>query len=166
MPRDAPETETLTAFLDHYRAVIIDKASGLSDQHLHQTFGPSTLTLGSLVHHLALAEHHWFYEVFTGGPPLEPWAGRKRGEDWELTIAKGLDTEVIFDRYVQSCAQSREIVAQAESLDVLAALERGNHPCSLRWIFVHMIEETARHTGHADLIRESIDGQVGDFRER
>jgi uncharacterized damage-inducible protein DinB len=165
-PLDAPEEETLSAFLDYYRALILDKAGGLSHAQLHQTLGPSTLTLGSLVHHLALAEHYWFYETFAGGNPIEPWAGRTEDEDWELTIAPDLDTNVIFGRYTEACDRSRAIVERAGSLEELGARESWDRECSLRWILIHMIEETARHAGHADLIRESIDGEAGDFRDR
>jgi len=163
-PTAAGEKETLRGFLDYYRALIRDKASGLSDEQLHQTLGPSTLTLANLVHHLALAEYYWFHETFAGGSPLEPWAERVPGQDWEFTVAPELDTEVILSRYVEACDSSRRIVEQAESLDEMADRKSWGRPCSLRWILVHMIEETARHAGHADLIRESIDGEVGDFR--
>jgi uncharacterized damage-inducible protein DinB len=163
---DAPEKETLSAFLDYYRALILDKAAGLNNAQLHQTLGPSSLTLGSLVHHLALAEHYWFYETFAGGNPIEPWAGRTEGEGWELTIAPDLDTNVIFGRYTEACDCSRAIAEQADSLEELGARETSGGTCSLRWILIHMIEETARHAGHADLIRESIDGETGDFRDR
>lgn len=164
-PLAAAERETLTAFLDYYRAVILDKAAGLDDEQLHQTLGPSTLTLGNLVHHLALAEYYWFHETFAGGSPQEPWAGRVPESDWEFTVAPDLDTEVIVSRYIEACQRSREIVDRAESLDEMAVRESWGRSCSLRWILIHMIEETARHAGHADLIRESIDGEVGDFRD-
>jgi len=164
-PLAACEKETLTAFLDYYRALMLDKAAGLDNEQLHQTLGPSTLTLGNLVHHLALAEYYWFHETFAGGGPLEPWAGRVSGSDWEFSVAADLDTEVIVSRYIEACERSRRIVDQAESLDEVAVRESWGRSCSLRWILIHMIEETARHTGHADLIRESIDGEIGDFRE-
>jgi hypothetical protein len=104
---DAPEKETLSAFLDYYRALILDKAAGLRNAQLHQTLGPSSLSLGSLVHHLALAEHYWFYETFADGRPIEPWAGRTEGEDWELTVAADLDTNVIFGRYAATTTNKR-----------------------------------------------------------
>jgi hypothetical protein len=164
-PLDAAEAETLEAFLDYYRAMIVDKATGLGRAQLHQTLDPSTLTLGNLVHHLAFAEHYWFHETFIGGEPMEPWVARVSGQDWEFTVAAGLDSDVILARYAEACGRSRRIVRRAESLDQLAVRESWGRVCSLRWILVHMIEETARHVGHADLIRESIDGEVGDFRE-
>ncbi len=76
-----------------------------------------------------------------------------------------MDPDAVFDAYRKACERSREVVAAAESLDELSVKDDDGEQWSLRWILVHMIEETARHAGHADLIRESIDGEVGDFRD-
>ncbi len=166
-PVAADERTTLTAFLDYFRAVIVDKASGLSREQFTRRLEPSTLTLGGIVHHLALVEHWWFHQFFTGSEALEPWASVdwEPDPDWDFNVVPELEPEEVFDRYTASCERARQVTAAAGSLDQLSVrMSRDGDPKSLRWILVHMIEETARHAGHADLIRESIDGETGDFR--
>lgn len=166
-PSEATELEMLTSFLDYYRAVIVDKASGLTADQLNIRLEPSELTLGGIVHHLAWAESTWFMVRFAGEPPGEPWVSAPfdADRDWEFHEAAFLAPQVIIDRYRHECARSRHAVAAADSLEQLSVRPASNGELrSLRWILVHMIEETARHAGHADLIRESIDGETGDFR--
>ncbi|HSF85849.1 MAG TPA: DinB family protein [Acidimicrobiia bacterium] len=166
-PVQSDERSTLKAFLDYYRALIVDKASGLSHEQANTPLAPSTLTLAGIVHHLAVVEQWWFHEFFQGSEPLEPWASVdwEADWDWDFHVAPDLDLQVIFDRYADACARSRLIAGAAESLDQLSERrDRNDQQRSLRWILVHMIEEVARHAGHADLIRESIDGATGDFR--
>jgi hypothetical protein len=167
LPKAANEIETLTAFLDFYRAVMIDKASGLTQQQLGVQLEPSTMTLSGMVYHLTVVEVSWFSESFAGESLGEPWASVdwQADRDWEWHVAPSMDPNAVLDAYRAACEQSREVVASAESLDQLSVKDSGGEKWSLRWILVHMIEETARHAGHADLIRESIDGEVGDFRE-
>ncbi len=166
-PVDASERETLVAYLDYYRAVVLDKAGGLNREQLSTRLGPSTLTLINIVHHLAIVEHWWFHEFFLGNEALEPWSSVdwEADRDWEFTVASELDPTLVIDRYREAIARSQGITDAAESVEVLSAKERDGKQHTLRWILVHMIEETARHAGHADLIRESIDGKVGDFRD-
>lgn len=166
-PYAASERETLRRYLDYYRALLLDKAGGLTDEQLHTRLEPSTLTLGNLLHHMAVVEHWWFNEAFAGNDSLEPWASAPWDEDrdWDFNIASELDTAVIIERYEAAVAMSQEIESAADSLDILSVKTRKDEHWSLRWIMVHMIEEYARHTGHADLIRESIDGETGDFRD-
>ena len=163
----AGERDMLTSYLDYYRAVLIDKAGGLDADQLNTTIGPSPLTLGNLIHHMASVEHWWFNDAFAGNDPLEPWASAPWDEDrdWEFTFAAELSPEVIMERYESAIRDSQRIEAAAESLDDLSVRTRNGEHWTLRWILVHMIEETARHAGHADLIRESIDGETGDFRD-
>lgn len=166
-PMAGDERETLVAFLDYYRAVMLDKASGLTREEMGRRLGPSTLTLAGLVYHLAVVEESWFSRTFAGNEIGEPWASVdwKTSPDWEFDVAPDLDPEEVLDAYRRACVQANEVIAAAGSLDDLAARKsREGESISLRWILVHMIEETARHAGHADLIRESIDGEVGDFR--
>jgi hypothetical protein len=119
-----------------------------------------------MIYHLALVEEAWFSENFLGQKLGEPWSSVdwKSDRDWEWDIAPTLDSGLVLGAYREAFEQSNEIVAEAESLDQLSVLDDEDSKRSLRWILVHMIEETARHAGHADLIRESIDGEVGDFR--
>jgi uncharacterized damage-inducible protein DinB len=167
-PVQGDERATLTAFLDYYRALIVDKASGLSQEQANRALPPSSLTLAGIVHHLAVVEHWWFHEFFTGADRLEPWASVdwEADWDWDFHVAPELELQVILDRYADACARSRRVTDAAGSLDQLSErTDRDGRHRSLRWILVHMIEEVARHAGHADLIRESIDGATGDFRE-
>lgn len=168
VPKNTAEKETLVAFLDFQRAVMVDKASDLSQEQWGQRLEPSTMTLGGMIYHLALVEEFWFADRFTGEGFGEPWASVdwEADGDWEWSIAPTMDPETVLDVYRRAIERSNEIVADAASLDEesVKAQPRGEHR-SLRWILVHMIEETARHAGHADLIRESIDGATGNFRD-
>lgn len=169
IPKVAGELEMLVAFLDYQRAVMIDKASGLTQEQWGQRLEPSTMTLGGMIYHLTVVEESWFVDVFAGEGLGEPWASVdwEADRDWEWNVAPTMDPEVVVDAYRQAIKRSNEIVAAATSLDQLSVKKhsKSDEPWSLRWILVHMIEESARHAGHADLIRESIDGEVGDFRD-
>lgn len=167
IPKTAAEKETLIAFLDYYRALLIDKASGLDDEQLHTPHPPSNLTLGGLINHAAVVEDDWFTGDILGEPLPEPWASAPWSEDrdWEFTTAADTPTEVLFARYRDAIDRSNAIVERIDDLGQLSV--RTGHdgePWSVRWILIHMIEETARHCGHADLIREAIDGATGNFR--
>jgi uncharacterized damage-inducible protein DinB len=168
IPKQASERDTLVAFLDYYRELLIDKASGLSDEQLHTRLPPSTLTLGALINHAALVEDDWFTLDFAGQPLPEPWASApfEDDRDWEFNTAHEVPTEELFARYRSAIARSRDVLGVVDDLGELSQRTgRDGEQWSMRWILVHMIEETARHCGHADFIRESIDGAVGDFRE-
>lgn len=164
-PRAQNEPDTLRAFLDFYRTVLARKAAGLSDEQLNTTLAPSPLTIGGLVYHMAMVEDSWFADRFANNGAPEPWASAPWDDDndWEFTAAKERTGEQILAQFTESVGRSREVVASADSLEQLSALGGpSNTPWNLRWILVHMIEEYARHCGHADLIRESIDGVTGD----
>jgi uncharacterized damage-inducible protein DinB len=163
-----PETEddVLEEFLDFYRDVFARKAEGLSSEQLARTTAASNLTLGGLVKHMAVVEDGWFTARFSGLPEPEPWASAPWDDDpdWELTSAANDSPLELISLYDAACKRSRAVVAAASSLDQLLPSEQAGPrgPTNLRWVMVHMIEEYARHTGHADLLRESIDGQTGD----
>jgi uncharacterized damage-inducible protein DinB len=168
IPNKGSESATLLAFLNYYRELLIDKASGLTDLQLHTRLAPSTLTLGGLINHVALVEDDWFTSDFAGKDLPEPWASAPwdQDRDWEFNNAITVPTTELFARYRAAIDRSNYVIAQVKDLgDVSAKANRKGEEWSMRWILVHMIEETARHCGHADLIRESIDGSVGDFRE-
>ena len=152
----------LNAFLDYYRAAMFDIAEGLDADQMRQRLEPSTLTIGGLLHHLAVVEEWWFNEVLASNPQSEPWASAPWDDDrdWDFTVADELEPDLIRDRYREAIEVSRRLESEAPSLDVVSVKEREGEPFSLRWILVHMIEETARHAGHGDLIRESIDGKT------
>jgi uncharacterized damage-inducible protein DinB len=165
-PITGDERTLLTAFLDYHRATLRDKVRGLSEAQLGRRIAASELTLGGLVKHLALVEDSWFTEVFAGEPLGEPWAAVDwdADRDWDFHSATQDSPEELLALYDAACQRSRAVVAGAASLDDLSTpLERkGDARFSLRWILLHMIEETARHNGHADLLREAIDGVTGE----
>jgi hypothetical protein len=164
-PDSGPELQALTGFLDWQRETILLKTEGLTREQLAQPLPPSSLTLAGLLNHLALVEDTWFRVRFAGLPDDALWAGHDwdADPDWEFRTATELEPEELRDRYRQACARSREVVAQADGLDQLSVgtSRAGNH-WDLRWVLLHMLEETARHAGHADLLREAVDGTVGE----
>lgn len=166
-PYNGSERDTIVGYLDYYREVMLDKAGGLDKDQLNTTLGPSNLTLINLIHHLAIVEHWWFWQFFAGNDQLEPWASMdfKDSPDWEFEHSDEFDPEVIIQRYRDEIDRARTIIASTDSLEQLSVMDRNGEKRSMRWIVIHMIEETARHAGHADLIRESIDGETGDFRD-
>lgn len=167
-PLAGDEASTLVGFLEYQRATLAWKCSGLDAAQLARTAASSTMTLGGLMHHLALVEDTWFGYRLAGAAPSDPWASVDwdADPDWEWHVAADLEPEVIFARWQSTVQRSRVQVADvlaADGLGRLAVRPRSNGEVpSLRWILLHMIEEYARHNGHADLIRESIDGQTGE----
>ncbi len=161
--RNADERTTLDDMLEFYRTVLVRKTWGLTDEQLHLRPLASTLTLGRLLAHVAFVEDHWFHASFAGQPLPDPWhdADFDADPDWEMTWGEGRSHEELVARFSESVERSRAAVRDASSLAVTGRGEKGID-ISLRWILVHMIEEYARHVGHADLLREAIDGQVGD----
>ncbi len=170
MDRTDPDTRgdeltLLSQFLDYHRATLVQKASGLDRQQLGTTLGPSTLTLAGLVKHMALVEDSWFGNVLLGREEREPWASVDWDDDpdWEFHTAVDDDPDDLLALYADACARSRAAIAEFGDLDRMAAKpSRSGETFNLRWIMLHMIEETARHNGHADLLRENIDGATGE----
>ncbi|MEP1122979.1 MAG: DinB family protein [Ilumatobacter sp.] len=170
MQRTDPELQvdeltSLNQFLDFHRATFLSRIEGLDHEQANRRLAPSQLTLASLAKHLAFVEDSWFQEDFLGQALPEPWAGAPfdADPDWELHSAVDDDPADLAELYRAACDRSRAAVESAESLDVLSVrTDSHGEAFSLRWIVLHLIEETARHNGHADLIRESIDGLVGE----
>lgn len=161
------ERETLEQFLDYYRAVLWRKAEGLDADQLAARLGPSSLTIGGLVKHMAGVEDNWFVVVWQGAEASEPWASADwdADPDWELNSAGENTLDELRDLYETAIARSRTTLSTVTDLDEVSSWPSrhdGEGHFSMRWILVHMIEEYARHCGHADLIRESIDGATGD----
>ena len=164
-PKSGPELQALTGFLDWQRETILLKTDGLTREQLAQTLPPSSLTLAGLVNHLALVEDSWFRHGSPGLPEDELWAGHDwdADPDYEFRTAVDLEPEELRQRYRDACARSREVVAHAESLDQLSVgTSRDGSHWDLRWILIHMLEETARHAGHADLLRRRSTATVGE----
>ena len=168
-PLRAGEAETLLAFLDYHRDTFRLKVAGLDREQLGRTLPPSTMTLGGMVKHLTLVEEDWFSRVLDGTPYSEPWASVdwEGDPDWEWHTGATDGPEALLSAYDETLKRMDANIAAAldraglDTESVRPARHAGGGAFSLRWILLHMIEEYARHNGHADLLRESIDGQVG-----
>jgi uncharacterized damage-inducible protein DinB len=160
-PLVAQEREMLDAWLDFHRATLAVKCEGLTDDQLRaRAVPPSSLSLLGLVRHMGEVERSWFRRVL-GGEQAPPHYYSDENPDGDFDDVAGAGVAEAFGYWRDECAHARERVAAAPSLDVTGTGRRGE-TYSLRWIMVHMIEEYARHNGHADLLRERIDGTVGD----
>jgi uncharacterized damage-inducible protein DinB len=154
------ERETLAGFLDWHRATLEWKCAGLTDEQLRrQSSPPSTLSLLGLVRHMAEVERAWFRRVLAG-------------EDVGLVYSDSMDFQAAYDatdadvqqawrNWRAEVEQARQIAGTNE-LEATGTHQRSGQTFSLRWILVHMIEEYARHNGHADFLREAIDGATGE----
>ena len=156
-PAVGSEKVLLEAFLDYQRATLLWKVSGLSEADLRRRLVPSLTTLLGMVKHLAYVERWWFQMVFAGEDVPAPWT--KQDPDADFRLEPDETTEGILAFYQEQVARSRAITATA-SLDDLARRPDREH--TLRRIMIHMIEETARHNGHVDILRELIDGATGE----
>ncbi|MFG2826259.1 DinB family protein [Streptomyces sp. NPDC048434] len=163
-PLQADERAMLESWLDFHRATLPLKCEGLDDRRLRlASVAPSSMTLLGLVQHMAEVERNWFQRVFAG-QDVPPVNGAGNEDGFALAPDRGIDEVLALWR--AEVARSRELIAAA-SLDDTGKLPEqeaalvGGQGVSLRWILVHMIEEYARHNGHADLLRESIDGVTG-----
>lgn len=165
-PTSAPnERQGLEEFLDYYREVMRRKVTGLDSAALNKTVAASSLTLGGIIKHLSLVEESWFVEDILGQELSEPWAAVdwKVDRDWDFESAADDSPDYLLELHAKACEQSRQILAGIDDLDTLVAHERSSGDrFNVRWVLIHMIEEYARHVGHADFIRESIDGSTGD----
>ena len=167
-PVAADETAMLLAYLDYHRATFAWKCRGLDSAGLNTRTAASTMTLGGIMKHLAVVEDGWFGRSLWGQGYSPPWdaVDWASDPDWEWRTAAEDRPEDLWALWEAAVARSRERVSEALAgggLDQLAARTwpDGRAP-SLRWILLHMIEEYARHNGHADLLREAIDGQTGE----
>jgi len=168
-PLTADELGTLVGFLDFQRATLAWKCEGLDSDGLNAQVADSTMTLGGLLKHLSYVEDYWFSERLHGHERGTPWntVDWEADPDWEWHSAGDDSPEQLWTLWRTTVDRSRELVhdsmANSDGLGQLAkrAWADGRSP-SLRWILVHMIEEYSRHNGHADLLRESIDGCTGE----
>jgi Protein of unknown function (DUF664) len=160
-----PEDRALLDFLAAQRAAVLSIVAGLDEEAWHRSVVPSGWTPAGLVEHLGGAEWHWFQGVVTGAKP-EPPPGDEELTPYDPTAAfvTDLPSAQIIAFYRDQCAQSDAVLA----VTPLSAHPRGRHgvpgqdePPDVRWVVLHMIEETARHAGHLDIARELLDGQTG-----
>jgi uncharacterized damage-inducible protein DinB len=159
--RQPPDERTaLNERLRWQRQTVRKKTEGLAEDLAHRAFLPSPLmTAAGLVSHLRWNEHGWFETSLLGLPDRAPWTDDD--PDAEMRVDE-IPLARLLDEYDEQCARSVEIADSLPLDAVEAAPPAGGEPCSLRWILLHMIEETARHNGHLDLIRELADGVTGE----
>jgi uncharacterized damage-inducible protein DinB len=167
-PLAGDEIATLLGFLEYQRATLAWKCAGLDAAGMTATVGASSMTLGGMLKHMAYVEENWFSRWLFGQerqPPFDTvdWDA---DPDWEWHSAADETPQQLLDLWQDAVDGARASVAKALSDGGLERLSQrtwpGGEVPSLRWILVHMIEEYARHNGHADLIRESVDGQTGE----
>ncbi|MGZ4508714.1 MAG: DinB family protein [Blastococcus sp.] len=167
-PLAADEIGTLLGFLDYQRATLAWKTGGVDAAGLAATVGASSMTLGGMLKHLAYVEDLWFPRWLLGREPHPPWdtVDWKAEGDWDWHSAAEESPEQLRALWQDAVERSRTAVAEALTGGGLEQPAKRGWPDgstpSLRWILVHMIEEYARHNGHADLLRESVDGQTGE----
>jgi uncharacterized damage-inducible protein DinB len=166
------ERAAVQAWLEFHRGTLLTKCAGLTPEQLgERSVPPSSLSLRGLVRHMTEVEQGWFRHVLDGQdvPDLYSSADDRDGDfDGMGREADEPDTATVvaqeFARFAQECAVSREIADGFGSLDDVGRgrTSRSRDQVSLRWVYLHMIEEYARHNGHADLLRERIDGATGE----
>jgi uncharacterized damage-inducible protein DinB len=167
-PLAADEAATLLGFLDYQRATLAWKAGGLDAAGLNTSVGASSMTLGGMLKHLAVVEDYWFTDRLLGREMPAPWnaVDWDADPDWDWHSAAEDSPEALFSLWHEAMDRSRSAVEEALAAGGLDQPARHPFPDgqapSMRWILCHMIEEYARHNGHADLIRESVDGEVGE----
>jgi Protein of unknown function (DUF664) len=157
-PLVADERTALCGQLDFHRATILAKLDGLTDEQAARVMVPSGVSLLALLKHLVFGEHFWYVRVFAGLDEPGPYVDAEGSAGWGVESTDTL--AAVAAEYLRACQRSRDIVAESVSFDEVAITPWGE-PIDLRGITVHMIEETARHNGHADILRELIDGTTG-----
>lgn len=161
--RTGDEKIILTGLLDWYRAGVINKVRGISAEHARAVPLRSSTSIAGLVKHLALVEDSWFTDRFAGRPTPEPWADIDwdADRDWEFHSALDDPIDDLVALYATACARSRAVTAEHE-LDDVCAVPTARGEFALRYAVAHLLEETARHLGHLDILREMLDGTTGD----
>ena len=166
-PLAGGEAEQVLGALDRLRWTFRWKADGLDAAGLSRRLGASTLTLGRLLKHLAAVEDDWFHRKLSGDPMPAAWDGNgwDDDDDWEMTSADGDDPATLYALWDGAVARSRARVAavlEAGGLDQDVSAGSADQRANLRRLLLDTIEEYGRHTGHADLLREAVDGRVGE----
>jgi len=160
-PTSWDERTTLTTFLDYARATAQHKCLGIADQDAARVLLPTSplMTVGGLINHLRWVEYSWFQWTFLGEEDEGPWTDEE--PDREMSIGAELPIAQVLAEYEAQCERYRALVAGLD-LDARAVRPiRDGELVTLRWILLHLVEETARHNGHLDLLREMIDGVTG-----
>ena len=155
-PRPGTEQDMLLGFLQYERDSLLWKLDGLDEEQLRQAHPPSNLTLLGLVKHLTDVERTWFHARFAGQVDMGAWDPERHWRIEPDETSAGL-----IAGYRSACAESDRIVREHALGDLAAGAPPHRAGVTLGWILIHMVQETARHVGHADLIRERIDGATG-----
>jgi uncharacterized damage-inducible protein DinB len=162
VPRRVPftgtEKQSLLASLERHRDVVLWKTQGLSDDDLRRQVTPSGTSILGLVKHLAAVEYSWFVETF--GHETEPLPFDDDDPDADLRVAPEETTEDLVAFYRRARVAANRVI-EATPLESTGTAWFGEQ-VSMRWVLIHMIEETARHAGHLDIVRELLDGATGD----
>ena len=158
VPVTGSEKEMLWVALDRHRDAIVWKLQGLGDDDLRRSMVPSGTSLLGMVKHLAAVEYGWFCETF--GRETEPLPFVDDDPEADLRVEAGESTADILAFYERARAASDKVIDELD-LEDTGTTSRGDEP-SLRWVLIHMVEETCRHAGHVDVVRELIDGMAGD----
>jgi uncharacterized damage-inducible protein DinB len=160
VPFTGGEKESLRVALDRHRDAVLWKLEGLDDAALRRAMVPSGTNLLGLVKHLAAVEYGWFCDTF--GRPTEPLPFDDDDPDADLRVRPEETTAEVLAFYARARATADRVIDELE-LEETGTAWFGD-PVTLRWVLIHMVEETARHAGHADILRELIDGMTGDHR--
>ncbi|MEV7780927.1 DinB family protein [Kitasatospora sp. NPDC088351] len=161
-PFAADETAMLTAWLDFHRATLAVKCEGLTSEQLRlRSVPPSGLSLLGLVRHMAEVERHWFQGTLLGADTATGHYWTAEDPDGDFDHVDTADAEADFATWRAEIAAARQ-ACEGLPLETVGKLPRHGQEVTLRWILVHMIEEYARHNGHADLLRELVDGVTGE----
>ena len=156
---DPPDERTgLEQRLDHYRAIVMAQLAELTWEQASSHPLPATdLTVGGVVRHLAWAEDRWFQARMLGEPMPDIWSVDDDDPDHSMRLSVDGSVDELLARYAEACARSRRATESFDSLDAVAQVPSFNiGPVNLRWVLVHMIDETARHAGHIDLLRDAL----------
>lgn len=164
------EVVTLVTFLDYQRATLEWKTRGLTTEQLRQRIPSSAMTLGGLLGHLAWVESFWLEETVAGQPAPEPWGSIdfEADDDADWTLGVTLEGDELRSLWVANVERSRAVVEGfieqhgADALGTTVPAWGGREHVAVRWVLTHMIEEYARHNGHADILREAVDGETGE----
>jgi uncharacterized damage-inducible protein DinB len=160
VPFTGAEKESLKVALDRHRDAILWKLEGLDDEQLRRPMVPSGTSLLGLVKHLAAVEYGWFCDTF--GRDTEPLPFDDDDPDADLRIEPGETTEDVLAFYGRARATADQVIDELDIEDTGTAWF--GEAVTMRWVLIHMVEETARHAGHVDILRELIDGMAGDHR--
>ncbi|MHB1596219.1 MAG: DinB family protein [Streptosporangiaceae bacterium] len=161
-PEVVGEREALQGWLDYHRQTLLHKCAGLTGEQLTaRAAAPSSLSLLGLVWHMAEVERAWFRRRLGRQPDLPLLYCDDERPDGDFDLAEAAGAEADFAAFLAECELADE-EAGSRSLDETFPSPRDGTPMDLRWVYLHMIEEYARHNGHADILREQIDGVTGD----